>query len=317
MGLRRGRKVSAPLRLLRLSSRRSWRLTISVMNETGTGNTLSRRERMMGRILKWAPWLSPFLVALPLPIFFLVLYFISSVTETAAIYMLLALSSLAIGAIAGFGLMIFFLLYRKRWFRRMRDKIAADGITVDELPWFMSELTTAERQALKSIEGQNELLADAYRETLASRLTATRVVQSAKRDLLLVERRSNRVSYIQGTDTTSLQEELRADRARLERVRQEAVERRAESEARLHMIEAAASRGASWEETNLALQRLGAGRDQLPLALEVARLEQEAREDTDRHAREIDGRASRPQTQPATRQETLPAQTEPSSGSNT
>jgi hypothetical protein len=84
------------------------------------------------------------------------------------------------------------------------------------------------------------------------------------------------------------------------------------------MIEAAASRGASWEETNFALQRLGAGRDQLPLALEVARLEQEAREDTDRHAREIDGRA-RSQTLPAApvKQETLPAQSEPSSGSNT
>jgi hypothetical protein len=290
------------------------------MNEIGTGNTLSTRERMMGSILKWAPWLSPFLVALPLPIFFLVLYSISSVMETAAIYMLLALSSLALGAIAGLGLMIFLLLYRRRWHKRMRDKIAQDGITAAELPWFMSELTTAERQALKSVEGQNELLADAYRETLAARLTATRVIQSAKRDLLLVERRANRVSYIHGTDTTSLQAELRADRARLEQVRQEAVERRAESEARLHMIEAAASRGASWEETNLALQRLSAGRDQLPLALEVARLEQEAREDTDRHAREIDGRLSRQQTlQPssAATQETLPAQSEPSSGSNT
>ncbi|MGB7923152.1 MAG: hypothetical protein WCF57_07900 [Pyrinomonadaceae bacterium] len=283
-----------------------------------TGNTLSTRERMMGRILKWAPWLAPFLVALPLPLFFLVLYFLSTVTETAAIYMLLALSSLALGAIAGLFVMIFLLLYRKRWRKRMRDKIAQDGITASELPWFMSELTTAERQALKSIEGQNELLADAYRETLAARLTATRVIQSAKRDLLLVERRSNRVSYIQGTDTTSLQDELRADRARLEHVRAEAVERRAESEARLHMIEAAASRGASWEETSLALQRLGAGRDHLPLALEVARLEQEAREDTDRHAREIDGRASRSQTLPAAPQhETLPAQSEPSSGSNT
>jgi hypothetical protein len=288
------------------------------MNETGIGDTLSTRERMMGRILKWAPWLSPFLVALPLPVFFLVLYFISSVTETAAIYMLLALSSLAIGAVAGLGVMIFLLFYRKRWMKRIRDKIAADGITVDELPWFMTELTTAERQALKSIEGQNPLLADAYRETLAARLTASRVLQSAKRDLLLVERRSNRVSYIQGTDTTSLQQELRADRARLEHVRAEAAERRAEAEARLQMIEAAVSRGASWEETNFALQRLGAGRDQLPLALEVARLEQEAREDTDRHAREIDGRA-RSQTLPAApaKQETLPAQSEPSSGSNT
>ena len=269
----------------------------------------------MAGILKWAPWLSVFLVALPFPLLFMVFYFMSA-GEAAAIYMLLALSSLAIGAMAGVIVMIFLLFYRKRWMKRLRDRMAADGITTDELPWFMSELTTAERQALKSIEGQNPLLADAYRETLAARLTATRVQSSAKRDLLLVERRLNRVSYIQGTDTTSLKEELRTDRTRLERIRQEATERRAETEARLHMIEAAASRGVSWEETSFALQRLGVSREQLPLALEVARIEQQAREDTERHARAFDSRpSSAAQTLPASSQETLPAPGEPLEGS--
>lgn len=278
---------------------------------------MSGRERMMAGMLRWAPWLSFFLVALPFPLLFLFLYFISSVAETAAIYFVAALLSLAIGSIAGLFVMIFLLVYRKRWYKRLRDKMAADGITADELPWFMSELTTAERQALKSMEGRNPLLADAYRETLASRLTATRVQASAKRDLLLVERRINRVSYIQGTDTTHLQEELRMDRVRLERVREEARERRAEAEARLHMIEAAASRGASWEETSFALQRLGAAREQLPLGLEVARIEQQAREDTEKHVREIDARSSI-QTLPAQTQEekkTLPAHNEPLEGS--
>jgi hypothetical protein len=287
------------------------------MSGTSKGETPSARERMMARLLKWAPWLSFFLVALPFPVLFLLLYSISTVIETAAIYIFLAMISLAVGSVAGLAVMIFLLLYRKRWLKRLRDRMAADGITADEVAWFVSELTPPERQALKSIEAQNPLLADAYRETLAARLTATRVLQSAKRDLLLVERRLNRVSYIQGTDTTRLQEELRADRVRLERVRQEATERRAESEARLHEIEAAASRGASWEETNFALQRLGAGREQLPLALEVARIEQEAREDAERHAREIDGRAPATTTPlPTPSQETLPPQSEPSSGSN-
>jgi hypothetical protein len=283
----------------------------------GMKDSMSGRERMMAGMLRWAPWLSFFLVALPFPLLFLFLYFISSVAETAAIYFVAALLSLAIGSIAGLFVMIFLLVYRKRWYKRLRDKMAADGITADELPWFMSELTTAERQALKSMEGRNPLLADAYRETLASRLTATRVQASAKRDLLLVERRINRVSYIQGTDTTHLQEELRMDRVRLERVREEARERRAEAEARLHMIEAAASRGASWEETSFALQRLGAAREQLPLGLEVARIEQQAREDTEKHVREIDARSSI-QTLPAQTQEekkTLPAHNEPLEGS--
>ena len=96
----------------------------------GTGDTLSGRERMMARILKWAPWLSFFLVALPFPLFFLALYSVSTAIETAAIYIFAALFSLAIGSIAGLGVMIFLLLYRKRWFKRLRDKMAADGITV-------------------------------------------------------------------------------------------------------------------------------------------------------------------------------------------
>jgi hypothetical protein len=286
------------------------------MSETRKGDTPSARERMTARLLNWAPWLSFFLIALPFPIFFLLLYLVSTSVEAAAIYIFGALISLAIGSIVGLAAIILLLLYRKRWLKRMRDKMAVDGITADELPWFMSELTQAERQALKAIDRQSPLLADAYRETLAARLTATRVLASAKRDLLTVERRLNRVSYIQGTDTTGLREELRSDRARLERVRQEGSERLAETEARLQTIEAAASRGASWEETNYALQRLGAGREQLPLALEVARIEQEAREDMDRHAREGRERASIEAT-PAGQHQTLPAQTEPPSGSKT
>jgi nucleoside-diphosphate-sugar epimerase len=81
-------------------------------------------------------------------------------------------------------------------------------------------------------------------------------------------------------------EELRGDRERLEQIRLEGSERRAEAETRLQMIEAAASRGATWDETNIALHRLSATRENIPLALEAARLEQQAREETDRQLRE-------------------------------
>jgi hypothetical protein len=80
-------------------------------------------------------------------------------------------------------------------------------------------------------------------------------------------------------------EELGRDRARLEVVKQEAASRRAEAEARLQMIEAAASRGAGWAETNYMLQRLDQGRKHLPLGLENARAEQELREDAERELR--------------------------------
>jgi hypothetical protein len=251
---------------------------------TAGGGKITAREKLMARIFQWAPWLAFFVVALPVPLYFLMKYFSSS--QEAAVNILLAMTSLAVSSVVGFAVTLFLLYYRRHWAQKVRDRVAAGGVTADELPWFMSELTTNERQALKEIEAQNPLLADAYRETLASRITATRVVANAKRELLLVERRLNRTAYIQGADTTALQEELRADRERLEQVKLEGSERRAEAETRLQMIEAASSRGAGWDETNIALHRLNSSREQIPLALEAARLEQEAREETDKVLRE-------------------------------
>ena len=114
---------------------------------------------------------------------------------------------------------------------------------------------------------------------------ASRLFANSRRNLLLVERRINRARYLNAPDTAVLIEELGRDRARLEVLKQEAAARRAEAEARLQMIEAAASRGASWAETNYMLQRLDEGRKHLPLGLENARAEQELREDADRELR--------------------------------
>ena len=135
------------------------------------------------------------------------------------------------------------------------------------------------------MERRQPLLADAYRETLALRLNASRLVASARRDLLQVDRRINRARYLNAPDTAVLIEELDRDRTRLEIIKQEGASRRAEAEARLQMIEAAASRGASWAETNYMLQRLDEGRKHLPLALEIARAEQQIREDAERELR--------------------------------
>jgi hypothetical protein len=255
------------------------------MSDKSQDNKLTKGERMKARVLEWAPWLAPVLLALPGPIVFLVLYMLATATETAAVYILLAFSSLGIGFIAGLIVALFLIFYRRSWLKKVREKLAADGITADEVSWFTNEMTSAERQSLKQIETQNLLLADAFRETLAARLTAARVVASARRDLLLVERRLNRTTYNQGSTNATLQEELKADRVRLERIKQEGVERRAEAEARLQMIEAAASRGQSWAETNAALQRLSATQEHLPLALESARIDQQVREDIDKELR--------------------------------
>ena len=200
-------------------------------------------------------------------------------------YLLLTISAIPFSLIAAFIIALVLVFFKRNWTRHLRDRLASDGITADEVDWFKNELTTGEKRALRTMDKQQPLLADAYRETLALRLNATRLAGRARRELLLVERRINRARYLNAPDTAVLIEELNRDRIRLEGLKQEGSSRRAEAEARLQMIEAAASRGASWAETNFMLQRLDEGRRHLPLGLETERERQQIREDTERELR--------------------------------
>ncbi len=261
------------------------------MNEMSRTDQPTPHERLTAALLRWAPWILFFLIALPAPLYFLMRYL--TATEDIAVYMLLALTSLAAGSIAGLIVVILLLLYRRSWERKLRDRLAADGVTTSKLSWFEPEMTRAERRALKKIEGQSALLADAYRETLAARLTATRVIGNAKRELVVVEGRLQRAQGMPDPSKTSaVEEELRNDRARLERVTREALDHQTEAEARLQMIEATASRGASEAETRLALGRLNTMRELAPYGLEAARLESETRDQIEKELREGDGRLS-------------------------
>lgn len=249
------------------------------MGEVSKNSKVTSGDRLTAGFLRWANWLIFFLIALPAPFYFLLRYL--TTTESPAVFILWAMTSLVFGSIAGLIAALLLLFYRRSWGRKLRDRLTTDGVTVDELPWFTAEMTSAERRALKQIEGQHALLADAYRETLAARLTATHVAAHAKREAVLVDRRLKEATRLQTTEATTLRQDLQADRARLERIEREASARRAEVEARLRMIERAASRSASEAEVEVALRRLDAGRDQVPLGLEAARLEQQAREQTD------------------------------------
>jgi hypothetical protein len=237
---------------------------------------LTPRDEVSLRVLKWSPWLAFALLTLPLPIVFLLLFITATATETAAVYLLLSLFSFGLGAVLGLLIITVLYFYRRSWLRRLRDRLAADGITAAEVDWFTSELTSAERKALKELRSQNALLADAYQETLASRLTATRIKQKASQELLRVERRINQARLLSSVDNASLLGDLQADHERFVQVKSEASARLAEAKARLQTIEASASRSLSQIETDLMLQRLSASQNQLPLALEMAKLEQEA-----------------------------------------
>jgi hypothetical protein len=240
---------------------------------------LTVKERTTLFFLQYAPWLAFLVIALPVPLYFLFRYFNAATGSEAGEFMLIAMSTLAGGAILGLFVVVALLLYRRQWEKKLRNRLAADGVTSDELQWFESELTKAERRTLREIEGRNLLLADAYRETLAARLTATRVAANARREVLAVERRVQDTSRLQAAGRATLEQDLRSDRERLARIEAEAAERQAQAEARLLMIEAAAGRDATDEQTRIALQRLELAEAQTPHPLETARLEREAREE--------------------------------------
>ncbi len=198
--------------------------------------------------------------------------------------MLVALSTFGIFAVFGLVAAFLVVMYKRLWERRLRERLATDGVTADELSFFKSELTAAQRQTLREMEARNPLLADAYRETLAARLTASRVLARARTDAEQVERRLQSLSGLQAAGRAEVEEDLRKDRERLERVRREADEHAREMDARLQLIEAVASRDASQTETELALKRLGTVRDNRPLALDSVRYDQEALEEIEQGA---------------------------------
>ncbi len=259
-------------------------MATELITTTDHPGKITPRDRRLNELWRWAPLLALIGVSAVPPAVLVLIYLLSG---GPTLFLLLALSSIPFSILAAIISLLIVLLLRRRWLSNLRERLASDGITADEVPWFLSELTSGERRALKDMERRQPLLADAYRETLALRLNASRLVARSRRDLLQVERRINRARYLNAPDTAVLLEELQRDRVRLETLKQQGSSRRAEAEARLQMIEAAVSRGASWAETNYMLQRLDEGRKHLPLGLEVARAEQQVREDADSELRKL------------------------------
>jgi hypothetical protein len=249
------------------------------------GGRLTKGDRLKAWALRWSPLLAYVVLALPVPAYFFLRYL--TATETPGEYMIFALTSLAVFSAFGLAAAAAVFLYRKFWERRLRERLAADGVTADELSLFASELSAGQRRTLGEMEARHPLLADAYRETLAARLTAARVLTRARGDAEQVEQRLQTISGLQAAGRAELEEDLHKDRLRLERVRLEADEHARELDARLQMIEAIASRDASQAETEMALKRLGSVRENRPLTLDSIRQEQQALEEIEQEMRQI------------------------------
>jgi hypothetical protein len=251
-----------------------------------TPGKLTAKDKKLASFFHWIPWIAFPLVALPFPLVFFLLFLTSAATDTAAVYLLLAGIGLALGAFGGVVVMILLYIFRNRWLRRLRDKLAADGITASEVDWFTPELYTAERETLLETSIHSPLLADAYRETLASRLTASRIIEKTNKELVRVRSRINRARTLAGADTNTLLVDLESDQQQLQSLKSEANARLAEARARLQTIEAAASRSLNQAETQAMLRRLSATQEHLPLVIEMDQLERKTLQEVERDLKE-------------------------------
>ena len=237
---------------------------------------ITRRDRAKNGLLKSGAWLAPvFFSVVPATILFVMSQL--TVAPATAFYVFLSLIALVAGLIFGLIMTGGILLYRSRWLATVRERLAVDGIKAEEVEWFRHELTTAEKKSLKQIEAKSLPLGDAFRDTLAARLTATRILKSTKEEILLVRRRQGKLQYLKSENSTSLQAESKNDLEKLNSIKTEAEAMRVEAETRLQMIEAAARRGGNVAESELALKKLSARTAELPLALESARMDEELR----------------------------------------
>jgi hypothetical protein len=246
---------------------------------------LTRRDLVKNNALRWGPLAIPALTSLvPALILFIAGMIFGGSPAGTAVFVFSALITLIIGFIFGLIVSGALLIYRQGWLVGLRERLAVDGIKAHEIGFFTPELKTQEKRALKEIERSDRLLADAYRETLASRLTSARILKTTKQELLLIQRREGKLKYLKNVNSTNLQEELKNDRKRLTEIQDSAKEMRIEAETRLQMIEAASRRGTNMADTELAMKKLRANTEQLPLALEAVKMEEEMRRELEREA---------------------------------
>ena len=245
---------------------------LTAMNDITPGDLARGRKLKIGAVA--APVL---LTVLPAVVTFLLLLLAASGPPVAAVILFAGIIATVIGFVTGIVIAVILAYKSSLWTKEMRERIAAHGIKAEEIGWFRNELKSNEKRALKAVEARDLLLADAYRETLASRLTATRIVRSSKRELLFAKKRQNSLKQLKSSRSEEFQAEIGHDIEKIGKINDEAKLMLAEAEARLQMIEAAASRGGNLADSELALKKLSARTAELPLALESAKMADEIR----------------------------------------
>jgi hypothetical protein len=252
------------------------------MKELESGYEITRRDVAKDKFLKIGAWSFPFIFSVVPALIFFFFFLVSSLPAQAAVWLFLSVASLIGGFVLGLLVSGGLMLYRSRWLAQVRERLAIDGIKAEEVEWFKHELTPAERRSLQEVEAKNLLFGDAFRDSLAARLTATRIQKSARSELALIKRRQGKLKYSKTENSSAFKEELEKDFEKLTQIQKEAEAMRVEAENRMHQIETAARHGSNFSETELALKKLSARTSELPLALESARMEEEIRKELEK-----------------------------------
>jgi hypothetical protein len=248
---------------------------------------ITKADLAKGRRLKIGAIAAPVLLTLtPVIVTLLLMLIAAGSPPTAAVMFALGLIATILGFLIGLTLSVVFATQYRNWTGNMRNRIAAAGIGAGEIGWFTKEMKPSEKRALKAVEARDLLLGDAYRETLASRLTATRIIKSSRRELSMAKKRQNSLKQLRSARTGEFQQQISADIGKIQSIHEEARLMLAESESRLAMIEAAASRSGGLADNELALKKLSARTKELPLALESARVTDEIRQELEREGLE-------------------------------
>lgn len=244
---------------------------------------ITKEDLARGRKLKAGALAAPVaLTVAPAIVTLLLMLLFGGTPPTAAVILFLGVVATAVGFAAGVTTAVILAHKRSIWTREMRELIASDGIKAEEIGWFRNELKSNEKRALRAVESRDRLLGDAYRETLASRLTATRIVKSSKRELQLARHRQQSIKQLKSSRAADFSVEIAKDIEKISKINEEAKVMLAEAESRLQMIEAAASRGGTLADHELALKKLSARTAELPLALESAKMTEEIRQELER-----------------------------------
>ncbi len=259
------------------------------MSEPISKYDISPREMARGRNLKIAAWTTtPILTGIPAILTLVSVLLFAGSPPVAATMLFLGIVITLIAFLASLAMSGVFGYRYSKWKDETRERMAADGIKAEEIEWFMRELRPAEKRALRNITAQDLLLADAYRETLASRLTASRIVKSSRKELNATQKRQAKLNALKPQRRPEFQQQIKQDIQKLAGINNDAKEMLIEAESRLQMIEAAAMRGGGLADSELALKKLSARTAELPIALEAARIHQEAVEELESETPEFD-----------------------------